>query len=176
MLINIQEIDGPAKSSKGKWQEIELTYTEDGDDTNRTRTLVSFGDGKAAFDQLANGDFGPGDAVEVELKKNGKYWNWVSFEAASGGAGSKPSKSGAAAAKPAASSTTKTGGWETPEERYKRNLTICRQNALTNSVSLHANVGAEISVITVLEVAQTFFEWTTQNMVKEEDVAEELLK
>lgn len=176
MLIEIQEINGPRRSEEGRWQEIELIYTENGEGRTRTKNLVSFGDGKPVFDALATGEYGPGDTAEIQLKKSGKYWNWVSLEAASGRAGSKPSKSGAAAAKPAASSTTKTGGWETPEERYKRNLTICRQNALTNSVGFHTNNGDETSVLQVLEVAQTFFEWTTQSMVKEEDVAEELLK
>lgn len=175
MLIKVEEINGPHKSSKGKWQEIELVYTEDGEDSTRTKTLVSFGDGKPAFDQLSNGEFGPGDEIEVELKKNGKYWNWVSFytDGKSKPTAAKPAGGGKSSA---GSAATKSGGWETPEERYKRNLTICRQNALTNAVATHANVGAEVSIANILEVAQTFFEWTTQNMVKEEDVSEAVFK
>ena len=175
MLIKVEEINGPHKSSKGKWQEIELVYTEDGEDSTRTKTLVSFGDGKPAFDQLSSGDFGPGDEIEVELKKNGKYWNWVSFytDGKSKPTAAKPAGGGKSSA---GSAATKSGGWETPEERYKRDLTICRQNALTNAVNAQHIIQGIPSVADVLDLAQTFFEWTTQNMVKEEDVSEAVFK
>lgn len=164
MRITIQEVDGPNKSDKGRWQEITLTYTDQKDDSNRTKTLVSFGDGKPVYDALEAGEFGPGDEAEIELKKAGKFWNWVGIDSVSSDVA--PSKS-----KP--TSTPKSGGksgWtpdpnrETAEERYYRNLAICRQNALTNAVNFASSAEAEpVDVNFILETADKFFQYTAQD-------------
>ena len=162
MRIEIQEINGPVKSSKGKWQEIELVYTDLKDDSNRTKTLVSFGDGQSVFEALEGGEYGPGDQAEVELKKSGKYWNWVGI---SKGDGEKSVVS--KTSRPASQGTTSKSGWtpdpnrETKEERHLRNLAICRQNALTNAVN---TLGvSEHNPDNIIELAERFFQYTAQD-------------
>ena len=163
MRIEIQEIDGPSKSDKGKWQEIVLTYTDTKDDSTRTKTLVSFGDGKPVFDALESGEFGPGDSAEIELKKAGKYWNWVGISS-EGGHNPVVSKR----SEPVSKGTPSKSGWtpdpnrETAEERYFRNLAICRQNALTNAVQ-YMSATCGLSDTEILDLAEKFFQYTAQD-------------
>ena len=164
MRIEIQEINGPVKSSKGKWQEIELVYTDLKDDSNRTKTLVSFGDGQSVFDALESGEYGPGDQVEIDLKKSGKYWNWVGI--------SKDDVERPAASKPnrgSSSGSTSKSGWtpdpnrETKEERHLKNLAICRQNALTNAVNLKVSEQGVVPAQEIIDLADFFFQYTAQD-------------
>lgn len=165
MRITIQEVDGPNKSDKGKWQEIILTYTDEKDGSNRTKTLVSFGDGKPVFDALENGEFGAGDEAEIELKKAGKYWNWVGIGAAGDVPVAKPSSTSKPTGNGSKSGWTPDPNRETREERHLKNLAICRQNALTNAVAYtgHDAENEPASPEFVLEVAEKFFQYTAQD-------------
>lgn len=164
MLITIQEIEGPQKSSKGNWQEVALTFTKE-DGSNSSKKVVSFGNSKPVFEALSTGDYGPGDTVNIVTKKNGQYWDWVDVKPASGEAAASPKASGGKS------------GWvpdpnrETPEERYKRNKAICRQNALTNAVNFKQEGD---TVEDVLARARIFYAFTTQDFLSDADLAHEL--
>lgn len=174
MYAQIQDVDGP--NSKGKYSQIVVTYTNDKDE-NKTVNLVSFGDGKDVYDAFASGEYGPGSTVNFKMKKNGQYWNVVGIEEASGDAPKRPEN------KTKTASGNKSSGWqpdpsrETPEERHKKNLAICRQNALTNSINfVSREVVQDLHVETVLKVADQFFRWTAQDYITDEAVAEEVVK
>lgn len=166
MLIKIQEVNGPFYPSGKKYQQIDVVYSSGDSDENKTRKIFSFGDGKPVFEALKDGNFGAGDSAEVRVVKNGKFWDWVGIESASGEAQS---------AKPTSASTNKSGKvnwndreWETADERYRKNKAICRQNALTNAVT----IGSLIPGTTpkeILDLADQFFYYTTQDFLKEEE-------
>lgn len=159
MIAVLQDIVGP--ENKGKYNSYTITYTKDGE--NRKTNIVSFGDSAPAFKQLESGEFGPGSTVNLEMKKKDKYWNVVNISQASEG-----DVKAAPASKPVAKS-----GWqpdpsrETPEERYLKNLAICRQNALTNAVN---TVGGDADVDQILFVADRFFGYTTQDFISGDTV------
>ncbi len=163
MIAVLQDISGP--ENKGKYNQYTLKYTKDGE--NRTTNIVSFGDSAPAYKQLETGEFGPGSTVNLEMKKKDKYWNVVGISAAEEGDAPK-----AATSKPAAKS-----GWqpdpsrETPEERYKKNLAICRQNALTNAVHVS---GENAGVGDILSTADAFFQYTTQDFIAGEAVVKKV--
>ena len=164
MFARLTDVDGPRQSDKGKWKQVVVSYENENGEIKK-QTLVSFGDGKSAYDAFANGDFGVGDDVEFEMKKNGNYWNVVGVEQATGmNKSTKPKAEGAPKA-------GRSGDWETSEERRLRNLTICRQNALTAAVNFVTRETAQdLDTKTVLDIADKFFHYTAQEFITPKDV------
>ena len=177
MLIKIEELSGPNKSSKGDWNEIKLVYSnpDNPDSGTKVKNIVSFGDGRTVFEALKDDKYSVSDLVNVKVVKDGKFWNWVGLSPASGNSASGSFKSGQGAPQRAAGtqgSFQANREWETAEERYKRNLCICRQNALTNAVSFSDNKKATAD--DVLALASKFFKYTTQDVIREADVMKDL--
>lgn len=146
MRITILEVGSPESkvSAKGTaYSQLPVKYEADG--KNQSRKFMSFD--KAAYAVLSKAV--AGESYEVDLKKNGEYWDWVKVTKVDGEA--------AQAAKPSGSSGSKGGNWETPEERARRQVYIMRQNALTNAVAFCDN-GATVN--DVLRVAEQFAAWS----------------
>lgn len=96
-----------------------------------------------------------GQTVEVESKKDGDFWQWVSINAASG------APSGASSSAPSAGTTRVSGSnYETKEERAARQVLIVKQSSLSNAVAV-LSVGAKAAPKKdeVLALAQEFLDW-----------------
>lgn len=101
------------------------------------KKVMSFGAGKDAFAILATAQ--SGDTFDVTVVKNDKGYNdWVSMQKAgavqTGGVGS--SVPGAVSGSNArGATTTPNRGFETPEERARRQVLIVRQSSISAAIS-----------------------------------------
>lgn len=103
-----------------------------------------------------------GQTVEVENKKEGDFWQWVSIQVAGGSpaAGSAPS-SGAQATRVSGSN------YETKEERAARQVLIVKQSSLSNAVAmLTPGAKAALEKEKVLELAQELTDWVLDTRTK----------
>lgn len=109
-----------------------------------------------------------GGEYDVVSEKEGEYWQWTSFETASGEtpvAPQSPRTGTTGTANPAPRSN-----FETPEERAQRQVLIVRQSCLSNAItSLNAGKGVKPDEATAL--AQHYVDWVFSNEVKEEGEA-----
>src|ERR1700754_2156306 len=103
------------KGIKG-YDKMVIQYSEKGQ--SKTTNILSFAN-PGVFDAVKS--LNPGDAIDVELVQNGKYWNWASVKKAEGN--TAPSVIGGT---PVAAA--RGGTWETPEERAQKQLYIIRQS------------------------------------------------
>jgi hypothetical protein len=155
MQIQIQEITSNyiQKGPKG-YTQLEVVYTANG--KNSTKKLFSFSNPQV-FNVIK--DATSGSNWEIEVKKNGEYWDWV-----------KATPAGEAVAAPVARSAP-TGGkvlgssYETPEERKLRQLYIIKQSSISNAIEL-LSVGqkAPPDVKAVLDTAQQFVDYVYGNV------------
>jgi hypothetical protein len=141
--MKIVMLSTPEVEDKGKYNQLTVNYSADGKDQQKKVMSFTF---KDVYETLKKTQ--AGDAFDIKLEKDGKYWNWT--EAKSLGkedvpTGTMVSKKGA-------------GGWETPEERAARQIYIVRQSSISNALAylaLHKNA-EELSVSTTLEIAKQF--------------------
>lgn len=136
MLISVISVSEPmGKTSKGgkPYTAIELEYEANGN-TN-TKPIVDFAD---YYDILK--DSHPGDMFEVEVKKDGKYYQWVTVsEASSAGTSSRENSSTSKpnrGAKDFGGKARPAGTYETPEERAFRQELIVMQSSVTAALKL----------------------------------------
>lgn len=148
-LITIQEVV-VTKTSKGKnsWFNADVTYTDVKQDKEFTKKLISFKNPKV-FGVIQKAS--PGQQYNIEVRKDGDYWEWVAIEDAS-----TADEAPAERAKPAVAATTRSGNWETPEERAARQVYIIRQSSLATAVTL---LGPKAKVSDVINVAQQFVDY-----------------
>lgn len=141
MLITINGVNVvPADS--GKYQVAEVSYNREGKD--EVKKVMSFA-APEVFKSLSAMKSFPTD-VNITLKKEGKYWNWVGIEVA------------AASPKQAAGAPVRQSTYETPEERAKKQVYIVRQSSITAALDyLKHNLGdKKLTVDDVLGVAKQF--------------------
>lgn len=143
MQIEIIEAGKPYKD--GKYFKMALKYNRDGKD--QERKLVAVGDSKDTFNILK--DAQPGEVYEIEIKKDGDFYNWVGAVKTD----AKPAVSTARAAK---------STFETPEERATRQLHIARQSSLAQAVAYSAYANPKATVAEILKTAQTFVDFVYQ--------------
>lgn len=149
MLIKLEKVSNARK--EGKWGKLDIEYSRDGGKST-SRTLVAIGPTKDIMNKFRE-DGAVGKMWEIKLEKvekDGKeFWNWIE---------ATPAAEGASPAKAAyqAKST-----YETPEERARRNLSICRQNALTNAVQYMIAKDGKATPEQILALARTFTAFTT---------------
>jgi hypothetical protein len=140
--------------SKGKasWQVANIVYSENG--SNKKTRIMSFGDGAAAFAAIRS--LNPGDAIEVETKKNGDFINWIGVKKVEGG--TAPSK-----ATVGASTARSTGTWETPEERAKKQVYIIKQSCLAQAAAYSGlRQDGYPDLDEHLAIAQRFVDWVME--------------
>jgi hypothetical protein len=118
-------------TTKGSYQQLEVAYknlTFNG--KVESKKLMSFGANAEAFKALVTA---PVTSVwDVEVLKNDKGYNdWIKVTKGSPTATTAETPSTKVTAAPA----TQKGGWETPEERAKKQIYIVRQSSVSAAVN-----------------------------------------
>lgn len=138
MSIQIQVLSVQIETkptAKGSYQQAEVAYknlTFQG--KVEAKKLMSFGAQKDTFTVLATAS--PGSVYEVEVVKNAQGYNdWVKISKSEGNTNSVPTAAAPSRATNATSTPSKAGGWETPEERAKKQIYIVRQSSLSAAVA-----------------------------------------
>jgi len=142
MRIKIVSV-GPVEK-EAKYFQFVLTYIDLKQSKEYTRKMMSFT--KVPYEALkgAKAD----EVYEIEVKKNDNgFWEWVEVVKIDGNAA------------PAAAGGVKTGTWETPEERARKQILIVRQSCIAQAVAF---VGPDALVDDVLERAGQFEEWVNR--------------
>jgi hypothetical protein len=139
MQIEIVKVGKPYK--EGKWGKLDIEYIRDG--KNVSRKLAAVGKTADVVKVLANAT--SGEHYEIEVEKNGEYYNWnVATKVENVAPEKKTSYQ-------AAKST-----YETPEERARKQVYIARQSSLATATNL-LGVGADPDK--VVAVAQKFVDF-----------------
>lgn len=133
---------------QGKYGKMKVVH--DAGKGEKTQMLVSFKNPEVfkKVQELV------GQTVEVDLKKDGDFWQWVSINTASTG-----SSSGAPAS--AATATRVSGSnYETKEERAARQVLIVKQSSLSSAVAtLTAGAKTPPTSDDVKKLAQEYADW-----------------
>jgi uncharacterized ParB-like nuclease family protein len=153
MLITLDKVSNARK--EGKWAKLDIEYTRDGGKSSK-KTLVGIGETLKIMSAFRD-EGAVGAQWEIDLKtveKDGQtYYNWIGAKKVEGGA-----------VQEAKSAYKAKSTYETPEERAARNVSICRQNALTNAVVFLNAKNSKASVDEVISVAREFAAFTSGNL------------
>lgn len=135
---------------EGKYFKFELTYSRDGKPSNRT--LVAVGDTKPVFEVLK--DSKQGEVYEIDLRKDGEYYNWIGCTKGEALAvkGTSPVPAGTTST----SSFKSTNTYETPDERAKKQVYIARMSALAQAVSICDKDEPPEDIIEVAKVFESY--------------------
>lgn len=152
MQIQIVSVSKPEwkekAGSKAKWQEITLTYISGG--KTSAKKILSFA---PVFNAMKEAD--GGDQFDIEMVKEGDFWNWMKATKLDGSAASAPFTPDAPKAQ-----MTRPSTYETAEERAKKQVYIIRQSSLTNAINLlAANGGKKNTVEEVISTAEQFVQF-----------------
>lgn len=150
MQVTIQEVTVETiTKGRNSYQVASVVHTANG--KNSTKKIMSF-TAPAVFNSVK--DATSGSNWDVELKKEGDYWNWVGIKPLDGGSEATAPRSGAVAARP----TTST--YETPEERKIKQMYIIKQSSISNAIDfMKANGRNDFTVDEVTDVAQEFVDF-----------------
>lgn len=152
--IKINEIDVQyTKKGKNGWHTATVSYTDESNGKDFSKKLQSFKNPKV-FGVIQEASVG--DRFDVEDKKEGDFWEWVTIQPAS--ANAEPVRAKGAA--PAAAGATKKGDWETSEERARRQVYIVKQSSIAAAINL---LGPSGTVEEVLSVAQKFVDYVFED-------------
>ena len=170
MQINVKilEVSDPVvkKKGKGRWNEITLKY--EGDKGEQTKRFQDFAN-QNVYDALR--DLEPGFSYNVEIKKEGDYWNWVDIDLNSRSTES-PEK---ASKQQKDSDTSKSKGsdvWaaknQLDKDRFEfekeKQILIIRQSMIGAAVEYHK--GTEVSQDEVLTTAGMFVDYVLGGNIK----------
>lgn len=111
-----------------------------------------------------------GQQVDVEMKKDGDFWQWVSITANGADAG-QHTTSGSASTGTGTATRVTGSNHETKEERAARQVLIVKQSSLSNAVAV-LSVGAKTAPAkeSVTELAQHFTDWVLGANVKSDRI------
>lgn len=129
---------------KNKLPRMTINYTRDG--KAQTRNLVGIGETKDVINVLKSAK--SGDLFEVDLKKDGEYWNWVGARASTGTTSTGSGLRG--------KSTQGESRFETAEERHARQHYIVRQSSISSALEYYKLVEQKPPVEEVLGLAALF--------------------
>jgi hypothetical protein len=140
------EIQGVLVEQSGKgWSKANVKFRNVDKNVGGTKTIVSFGDGAEVYKAITQAQTGA--VFDIEVKKNGEYWEWVK---------ATPTEL-PIASKAGFTPSTSPRGFETPEERAQRQVYIIRQSSLANALSyFELTKNTKASVTDVLYVAGQF--------------------
>lgn len=155
--MKIKVLDSVVES-KAKYKQISLKYFNIDKDAEGSTKVVSFGDSKDAFLSLVEAR--PGDVYEVELKKNGEYWNFVKATKLESGTGGNVGGTSKTSSSPRST-------YETPEERALRQIYIVRQSSLERAITYFGLIGEKKATVDdVLSLATTFSDFVFKGLNK----------
>lgn len=149
-IISVQNNKVPGK----KYTALEVAYKNDRGEI-KGRKVLSFSV-KKGLDLLK--DAREGDMLDIELVKDGEYWNWVGVAKADG---SQPATTASTVGK-----TYSSGGSdrESKEERAARQVLIVRQSCLSTAVALYAIGKVVPAVQDVIDVAKYLEQFVFGNL------------
>jgi hypothetical protein len=153
MQITIQEvaIEEVRKGNNKPYYKANVVYSSNG--KNSTKPIMSFANPQV-YDAIK--DATPGSDWEIDVKKEGDYWNWV---------GAKPAGGSAPTQAPRATATTAIGGktppstYETADERRIKQMYIIKQSSIANAIDYLKVSGEPFVIGEVLSVAQQFVDF-----------------
>lgn len=142
------------QGAKGPYQMVEVAYknlTFQG--KVEAKKLMPFGANKSAFEVLALAK--PTEVFEVEVSKNQQGYNdWVKVTK---GTAQGTTVSSSEPVRTAGGTTATKGGWETPEERAKRQIYIVRQSSLSSAIAtLTVARKSEVKPQEVIDLARAY--------------------
>jgi hypothetical protein len=155
MQIQVQEVSvETVQKGRNSYQKLSVVHTANG--RNSTKFLMSFAN-PSVFNLFK--DALPGSTWEVETKKNGEFWEWVS--AAPVGDATPPAKNATA---PILVGKVTGSNYETAEERKIKQMYIIKQSSISNAIDL-LGTGAKTppAVELVLDTAQRFVDFVYGN-------------
>ena len=173
MLIKIVSVSSEAKqSAKGtSYKAVTVDYRDQNNKIN-SKTINVFGAQKRTGEILSEAT--AGQFYEVTTVKNDAgYWDWTDARIADGQATSPVSSRQYEGAKPAASGSASSSGrgFETPEERAKKQVYIVRQSSLANAVAtLSVGVKSPPAPEDVIKVARLYENYVFDTNVGAEEV------
>jgi hypothetical protein len=138
MQIKIQVIATSTETkptTKGSYQVLEVTYKDLDKNKVGSKKIMSFTKPESIFKTMATAK--GGDVYDVELVKNEQsgYWDWTNVTKGSATTAEVAGQSKATGGTTSAPSAPAKGGWETPEERAKKQIYIVRQSSLSTAVN-----------------------------------------
>jgi hypothetical protein len=155
MRIEIVNIIPPRQEQKGNgtYQVLEVAYKNDAGKV-QGKKLVSF-NFPEVFDALSKAN--RGDIYDIEVVKDGKYWNWKGA-----------AKSDGTTAAPAGEVSRPVGrvtgsNYETADERKHKQKLITRQASINAAIAFAEAVGdKKATPATITETAAFFENWVTR--------------
>lgn len=137
MQVKIQVIATAIETKQGaknSYQQLEVTYKDLDKNKVASKKVMSFAKPETVFKSLVTAK--PTDVYDIELLKNEGtgYWDWTSATKSTNV--QQASTSVGAPASVTSTSTTSKGGWETPEERAKKQIYIVRQSSLSTAAAI----------------------------------------
>jgi hypothetical protein len=142
-------------TAKGSYQQLEVAYKDLSNQGKvSSKKIMSFSN-KKVFDSLSIAK--PASTFEISMVKNDKgYWDWTDVKRTEGVA-SVTVQSSQQSGQNNTSSTASVskGGWETPEERAKKQIYIVRQSSISAAVNaLSVGVKTPPKAVEVIEYAR----------------------
>lgn len=122
-------------TQKGSYQQLEIAYKDlSAQGKVSSKKIMSFTD-KRVFDMLAVAK--PTQVFDIAMVKNDKgYWDWKEVKRSESGSVTSSSTTSAGATQVVGSQQAPArGGWETPDERAKKQVYIIRQSSLSTAVA-----------------------------------------
>ena len=153
MFISILSVDVTTRQGpKSSYQQAEVAY-RDGEGKVGSKKVMSF-DKSGVFEVISNAK--QGETYDIGLTKGEKYWEWTSAKKAAAPANGQ-SGNASRGAETAAPSATNSRGFETPEERAKKQIYIVRQSSLSAAVAtLTVGRKSEVKPEEVIELAKQY--------------------
>jgi len=174
LLIKIVAIASELKTNaKGtSYKSLTVDFRDENNKLS-SKTINVFGAQKRTGEILEEAT--PGQVYEVTaVKNNAGYWDWTDARITTEQLGSTSTVSAAqASSKPQTNTSASSGGrgFETPEERAKKQVYIVRQSSLANAVAtLSVGVKSPPSPEDVIKVARLYEGYVFDTNVGAEDV------
>jgi len=174
LLIKIVAVSTEMKTN-AKGTSYKALTVDFRDDSNKlsSKTINVFGAQKRTGEILEEAS--PGQVYEVTaVKNNAGYWDWIDARITTEQLGSTSTVSAAqASSKPQTNTGASSGGrgFETPEERAKKQVYIVRQSSLANAVAtLSVGVKTPPAPEDVIKVARLYEGYVFDTNVGAEDV------
>lgn len=174
MLIKIVAVASELKTNaKGtSYKSLTVDFRDENNKLS-SKTINVFGAQKRTGEILEEAS--PGQVYEVTaVKNNAGYWDWIDARITTEQLGSTSTVSAAqASSKPQTNTSASSGGrgFETPEERAKKQVYIVRQSSLANAVAtLSVGVKSPPSPEDVIKVARLYEGYVFDTNVGADDV------
>lgn len=138
-MIQIQVLSTSIETvptQKGSYQSLEIAYKDLSNSGKvSAKKLMSFTN-KPVFETMALAK--PTEVYDVEMVKNDKgYWDWTKVtKGSSTGTSSGTARPVSNSGNSSSNASAAKGGWETPEERAKKQIYIVRQSSLSTAASV----------------------------------------